>query len=95
VTLGRLGVYELRAGSLQFGGANETTVAAKRALGIGDTLLLERRAAELAESAEIPLEALDLGLYNWGVGKRASIGLEPNAEPDPEALESTRAALGL
>ena len=95
VTLGRLGVYDLRAGTLEFGGANETTLAAKRALGIGDTLLLERRAAELAESAEIPLEALDLGLYNWGVGKRASIGLEPNAEPDPEALESTRAALGL
>ena len=95
VTLGRLGVYDLRAGSLQFGGANETTVAAKRALGIGDTLLLERRAADLAEAAALPLEALDLGLYNWGSGKRCYMGLETTAEPDPGALESTRAALGL
>jgi hypothetical protein len=95
VTLGRLGVYEARAGSLQFGGTNETTIAAKRALGIGDTILLERRAAALAEAAELPLEALDLGLYNWGVGKRSAVGLEPTAEPDPAALESARAALGL
>jgi hypothetical protein len=94
-TLGRLGVYELRAGSLQFGGANEPTLAAKRALGIGDTLLLERRAAELAAAAELPLEALDLGLFNWGSGTRATMGLEPAAEPDPAALDSTRAALGL
>jgi len=95
VTLGRLGAYDLRAGSLQFGGANEATIAAKRALGIGDTLLLERRAAELATAAELPLEALDLGLHNWGAGTRCTMGLEPTAEPDPAALESTRAALGL
>jgi hypothetical protein len=95
VTLGRLGVYDLRAGSLQLGGDNEPTVAAKRALGIGDTFLLERRAAELAEAAGLPLEALDLGLYNWGVRTRCTMGLEPTAEPDRAALESTRAALGL
>jgi hypothetical protein len=95
VTLGRLGMYDVRAGSLQFGGDNEPTIAAKRALGIGDTLLLERRAAELAEAAELPLEALDLGLYNWGVGTRCTIGLEPTAEPDPAVLEAVRAALGL
>jgi hypothetical protein len=95
VTLGRLGVYELRAGALHFGGADEPTLAAKRALGIGDTFLLERRAAELAQAAGLPLEALDLGLYNWGVGRRCSMGLEPTAEPDPAALASTRAALGL
>jgi len=94
VTLGRLGVYDLRAGSLQFGGTNEATIAAKRALGIGDTLLLERRASDLAEAAALPLEALDLGLHNWGAGKRCTMGLE-TAEPDPAALESTRAALGL
>ncbi|MEA2196191.1 MAG: hypothetical protein QOJ25_242 [Solirubrobacteraceae bacterium] len=95
VTLGRLGVYDLRAGSLQFGGENEPTLAAKRALGIGDTLLLERRAAELAKASQLPLEALDLGLYNWGRGVRSRMGLEPSAEPDPDALESVRAALGL
>jgi hypothetical protein len=95
VTLGWLGVHELRAGALQLGGANETTLGAKRALGIGDTLLLERRAAELAQASEVPLEALDLGLHNWGAGRRATLGLGLTAEPDPDALASTRAALGL
>jgi hypothetical protein len=95
VTLGRLGLYELRAGTLEFGGANEATIAAKRALGIGDSLLLERRAAELAEACVLPLEALDLGLHNWGTGHRATAGLGPRAEPDADALESALAALGL
>ncbi len=95
VTLGRLGVYELEAGSLQLGGANESTLAAKRIFGIGDQLLLERRAAELAQAAAVPLEALDVGLYNWGRGERATLGLGEDAEPDPGALESTREALGL
>lgn len=95
VSLGRLGVYALTAGALQFGGANEATVAAKRALGIGDSLLLERRAAELAKACELPLEALDLGLHNWGVGRRATLGMWPDTEPDPEALERARDALGL
>jgi hypothetical protein len=95
VLLGRLGVYELSAGSLQFGGANETTVAAKRALGIGDSLLLERRASELALACEVPLESLDLGLHNWGVGRRATLGMGPETEPDPEALQRALDALGL
>src|SRR5450755_3962991 len=84
VTLGRLGVYDLRADALQFGGANETTIAAKRALGIGDSLLLERRAAELAEACGLPLEALDLGLHNWGTDHRATVGLGPETEPDAD-----------
>jgi len=95
VSLGRLGVYDLRAGSLQFGGANETTLAAKRALGIGDTLLLDRRAAELASAAGLPLEALDLGLHNWGAGVRCTMGLGPTTEGDPAVLDATRGALGL
>ena len=51
VTLGRLGVYDLRAGSLALGGVNDVTVGAKRALGIGDPLLLERRARVSQERA--------------------------------------------
>jgi hypothetical protein len=95
VTLGQLGVYELRADLLHLGGENEATVAAKRALGIGDPLLLERRAAALASAAELPIETLDLGFHNWGRGQRFPAGLGPDAEPDPAALASVRAALGL
>jgi hypothetical protein len=95
VTLGRLGVFELRADSLALGGGDEVTVAAKRAFGIGDPLLLERRASELAEACGVPLEALDVGLFNWGRGERATLGMGSDAEPDAAALASTRAALGL
>jgi hypothetical protein len=110
-TLGRLGVYDVRAGALQFGGDNQTTVAAKRILGIGDPLLLERRAAELARACEVPLEALDLAFFNWEAhppapppahppahpagGERATVGLGLGAEPDDAALASATDALGL
>lgn len=95
VTLGRLGLYDLLPGALELGGENEVTVAAKRILGIGDPLLLERRALELADACAIPLEALDVGFYNWGRGGRATLGLGDEAEPDPDALESAQHALAL
>jgi hypothetical protein len=95
VTLGALGVYELAAGSLALGGDNRVTLAAKRALGIGDSLLLERRATELAQACEIPLAALDVGLWNWEAGERATLGLGLDAEPDSEALARAHDALGL
>jgi alpha-glutamyl/putrescinyl thymine pyrophosphorylase-like protein len=95
VTLGRLGVYVLEAGSLALGGSNDVTVGAKRALGIGDPLLLERRASDLAQGCGVALEALDLGLHNWQRAERATLGLGPDAEPDPETLDPVVAALGL
>jgi len=95
VTLGRLGVYDLRAGSLALGGVNDVTVGAKRAFGIGDPLLLERRAADLAGACGLPLEALDLGLHNWQRGERATLGLGEDSEPDAEAVAAVSAALGL
>jgi len=95
VTLGWLGVYELEAGSLALGGDNRVTVAAKRGLGIGDPHLLERRAAELAAGCGVPLAALDLGLFNWESGERASLGLGPGAEASPDVQAAARAALGL
>lgn len=97
VTLGRTGAYELRAGSLVLGGENDVTVGAKRAFGIGDPLLLDRRASELAAACGIPLEALDLGLYNWQRGEHATLGLggEADAGSEPEALDEVVAALGL
>jgi hypothetical protein len=94
VTLGRLGVFELRSASLQLGGNNEVTVAAKRALGIGDPLLLERRAAALAAACGVELAALDLGLHNWGRGEHATLGLDPDTESDPDVLQSAADALG-
>jgi Alpha-glutamyl/putrescinyl thymine pyrophosphorylase clade 3 len=95
VTLGRLGVYDLQAASLALGGANDVTVGAKRALGIGDPLLLERRASDLAQACGVALEALDLGLHNWQRAERATLGLGPDAEADPETHGPVMAALGL
>ena len=95
VTLGRLGVFEMRGGRLHLVGENEPTVAAKRALGIGDAMLLERRAADLAAACGVPLEALDLGFFNWGSGLRVRSGLSRDEEADPGVVEGCRAALGL
>ncbi len=94
-SLGRLGVYDLRAGALALGGNDPVTLGAKRALGIGDPMLLERRAADLAARSELPLEALDLGFDNWERGSRAGVGIDPDAEPDPDIREAVEAALGL
>jgi len=95
VILGWLGVYELRAGSLELVGSGEVTVAAKRAFGIGDVLLVDRRAAELAQACGLALAALDLGLYNWERGERATVGMAAGACLDEYALARTRTALGL
>jgi len=94
-SLGRLGVYDLRAGALALGGNDPVTLGAKRALGIGDPLLLERRAADLASGAGLPLEALDLGFHNWEVGVRARAGVDLGDEPDPAVREAVESALGL
>jgi hypothetical protein len=95
VTLGRLGVYDLSAGALGLGGNDPVTLAAKRVLGIGDVMLLERRSADLAAACELPLEALDLGFYNWEQGSRTGLGIDPSTEPDPAFLDAAQGALGL
>jgi hypothetical protein len=94
-SLGVLGPFDMAAGALALGGADAVTTAAKRVLGIGDPMLLERRAADLASAARLPLEALDVGLYNWERGSRAWLGMPPGTAPDATALEATRHALGL
>jgi hypothetical protein len=97
VTLGRLGVFDLRGGSLALAGGGEdpVVVAAKRVFGIGDPLLLERRAAELADAAEVPIEALDLALFNWGqTGERSRGGVDSGAA-DPESRDRAADALGV
>jgi hypothetical protein len=100
VTVGRLGLCEVCADALHFGGAGGgahadlATVAAKRVFGIGDPLHLEPRALELASAAAVPVEALDLALANWGTGERATWGV-PAGAADEQALERARAALEL
>ncbi|HEX4010164.1 MAG TPA: hypothetical protein VHX62_09155 [Solirubrobacteraceae bacterium] len=94
-SLGQTGVYELSASALGLGGNDPVTLAAKRVLGIGDPMLLERRAAELAQACGVPLAALDLGLFNWERGERASLGMGPADGPDPDLLATTEQALGL
>ncbi len=87
--LGAAGRYELEAGELWLAaGEDATTDAAKRLLVSGDKLLLERRARELAEAAQVPLGALDRAFALWGT---------PGAQADlaAEAPAPIRAALSL
>jgi hypothetical protein len=100
LTLGRLGLYELRPDSLHLAGTaglsagDPTALAAKRVFAIGDPLLLERRAGALAAAFSVPIETLDLALGNWGSGQRATLGF-PTEISDSGALERATAALGL
>jgi Alpha-glutamyl/putrescinyl thymine pyrophosphorylase clade 3 len=98
--LGRLGLYGLVPDSLHLGGARGlsaddlTTLAAKRVFGIGDPLLLERRAAALAQALSVPVETLDLALANWQSSQRATLGF-PGETQDEAAFERAGDALGL
>jgi hypothetical protein len=97
VLLGRLGVFAVRPWSLHLGAdaLDATTVASKRVLGIGDPLLLDRRAGELAGAARVPIEALDLALANWGRtdGERITAGATVSA--DRARRDAIAAALGV
>jgi hypothetical protein len=94
VTLGRLGVADLTPSSLQLAD-DATTLAAKRVFGIGDTLLLERRARELAEAVELPIEALDLALFNWGAPAAGRATMGSRAVADDEQREAIAGVLGV
>ena len=96
VTLGRLGRVNVRPGALRLGGPDLVTATAKRAFGIGDTMLLERRARDLAEACEAPLAAFDLALENLGrpAGERLLLGARADAL-DEAARARALAALGL
>jgi hypothetical protein len=95
VSLGQLDLYELAAGALQVGRDNQVTLAAKRALGIGDSMLLERRAADLAAAVGVPLAALDLGLHNWESDRRTKGGVDPDPDAQERLQDAARDALGL
>jgi hypothetical protein len=100
VTLGRLGLYEMRADAMHFAGGltqatgDLATLGAKRLFGIGDPLILERRALALAEGCGVPVEALDVAFANWSTDERATLGM-PAETCDEQALERAGGALGL
>jgi hypothetical protein len=98
ITLGRLGLYELRADSLHLGtrttlfASDPTPQAAKRIFGIGDPIHIERRAQALAQALSTPIEALDLALANWSSEERVTLGF-PADTNDPHAVERAETAL--
>jgi Alpha-glutamyl/putrescinyl thymine pyrophosphorylase clade 3 len=102
VTLGRLGLHALRADSLHLGDpaarsaavSDPVLLAAKRIFAIGDTINLERRARRLADAAGVPIEVLDLALFNWSGVARATQGV-PADIPVQAGLDAACAALGL
>ena len=94
VAAGRLGLADVRAAALHFGD-DAATLAAKRVFGIGDALLLARRATDLAEEADVPIEALDLALFNWGQPAAGRATMGAGAEADPDLRAQVAAALGV
>ncbi len=86
VTLGRLGLYGLRADSLHLGTrtslitSDPTPPAAKRVFGIGDPIHVERRASTLAAALSTPIEALDLALANWSSEERVTLGFPADTQ---------------
>jgi hypothetical protein len=97
IMLGRLGVFAVRPWSLQLASEplDPTVVAAKRALGIGDPLLLQRRAADLAGGAGGPIEALDLALTNWTRPEDERITAGATVGVDPDRRAAIGSALGV
>ena len=91
--LGRLGVADARASSLQFTDDAATT-AAKRVFGIGDKILLERRARDLADAADLPIEALDLGLFNWAAPALGRATMGSRAVADDGERDAIAGVLG-
>lgn len=89
LSLGALGLVALEPGSLFLGSdpTDPVVAAAKRVLGIGDAISLERRAAELARETGVPLAALDLALFNWAApeDERATMGARAAADPQRTA----------
>jgi hypothetical protein len=101
VTLTRTGRYDLSGQSLMLRGApavDDASIAAKRVFGIGDPMLIDRRAAALAEACQVPFEALDLALYNWqqrDPDDRATLGAGSGARTDTTSAERAASALGV
>jgi hypothetical protein len=94
-----LGLADFEINTLNLSAAPPTDpvmLAAKRILGIGDVILLRRRAHEVAEAADVPLAALDLALFNWSAPSpeaRSTAGSA--AVADPTERDRIATALGV
>jgi len=97
VSVGALGILPLEAAGLAVprDALDPVITAAKRVLGIGDAINLERRATELARETGVPFAALDLALFNLDLpeDERATMGARQAA--DPELRERIGRALGV
>jgi hypothetical protein len=95
----RLGLVELDPWTMHLSSASPTDpvgLAAKRILGIGDPVLLQRRQRELAHGVGVPVESLDLALFNWSApvdGERYVAGA--TTEADGDERDKIARALGL
>jgi hypothetical protein len=94
VTLGRLGVADVRPSTLALSD-DATTIAAKRVFGIGDKMLLERRARDLADAAGVPIESLDLALFNWAAPDRGRATMGSTAAVGDEEQAAIAGVLGV
>jgi hypothetical protein len=94
-----LGLVELDPWTMHLSSASPTDpvgLAAKRILGIGDPVLLQRRQRELAHGVGVPVESLDLALYNWSApvdGERYAAGATVGVDGDER--DRIARALGL
>jgi hypothetical protein len=94
-----LGLVELDPWTLHLSSAtpmDPVALAAKRILGIGDPVLLQRRQRELAHGVGVPVETLDLAFYNWAApvdAERYTAGSD--AVVDQAERDGIATALGL
>ncbi|TML09307.1 MAG: hypothetical protein E6G41_00305 [Actinobacteria bacterium] len=97
VVAGRLGLLDVTPSSLLLAAdpTDPTVVAAKRILGIGDAINLQRRASELASEAAVPVAALDLGFLNWARPEDDRITAGSASPADPATHERLASVLGI
>ena len=97
VVAGRLGLLDVVPSSLLLGAdpIDPTVVAAKRILGIGDAINLQRRASELASEAGVPTAALDLAFLSWARPEEDRITAGSSAEADQGARGRVASVLGI
>jgi hypothetical protein len=95
----RLGLVDLDPWTMHLSSATPTdpvALAAKRLLGIGDPVLLQRRQRELAHGVDVPVESLDLAFYNWNApNPDAHYAAGATVAADPAERDRIARALGL